>query len=978
MPPPESNLALSNYDKALIIKWIEQGAEYKRHWSFEKPLKAKLPKLSDQEWAQHPLDQFIMKGLDQYNLTPAPKASKETLLRRISFDLTGLPPTPQEVDDFLNDENEGAYEKAIDRLMSSPHYGERLALEWLDVARYADSHGYQDDGMRNTWPWRDWVIKAFNENKPYDEFLIEQLAGDMLPDPTRDQLLATCFNRNHPQSQEGGVVDEEYRIEYVADRTNTLGKALLGITVECARCHDHKFDPITQKEYYSLFALFNNNNDKGQIPYNGEASPTVMLPTEEEEKILACLNAKMEPLEDELQPENYVDDLKLWLDKYDDLVDLKYGLVADFGFDKELTVEKKSLNIDGKNPVGGGIIGKKGTTTAYLNRAKAKPDAAILGDKDRKPEIVDGKKGNGIKMLGDCGIRFNRDLDFDRFQPFSVSIWVKLLKEGEKGPIFKNSNSVFEGYRGWKCELNEDGTLLYQLNHVWPDNCIDYRTETKLPLDQWTHIAMTYDGGSKAKGFKLYVDGEMPGSTLLKDNLHRSLLYGVDSTNWSSVPFMIGKGRERSIENILMDELKVYDRELSEIEVVKLYGAEPSRQPSDEQKLKAYLLAGKNKKYNKALAELTDLRKEENLVSTNVLEVMRMEERENRRETFVLYRGAYDAPTEKVLPGIPSVISNGEDQVADRFELAKWLVSESNPLTARIIVNRFWTMFFGKGIVATHDDFGSQGDLPSHPELLDWLAVDFMENAWDVKAFLKSILMSSTYQLSSIGDEKANEIDPTNEWYARFPAHRLSAEAIRDNALAASGLLVRKIGGKSVYPYQPKGIWKALATRNETEYKQGTGEDLYRRSMYTIWKRSSPPPSMMNFDAPDRYYCMVNRQKTSTPLQALVLMNDPQYVEAAKALAELSLKEGGNSVSERLDFMYKSLVGRAPSSIEKETLQGFYEEERESLGEEKERAKDLLKAGEYVIEKNLDEVEAASHMLLASAIMNYDEFVMKR
>ena len=284
MPPPESNLALSNYDKALIIKWIEQGAEYKRHWSFEKPLKAKLPKLSDQEWAQHPLDQFIMQGLDQYSLSPAPKASKETLLRRIYFDLTGLPPTPQEVDDFLNDENEGAYENAIDRLMTSPHYGERLALEWLDVARYADSHGYQDDGMRNTWPWRDWVIKAFNENKPYDEFLIEQLAGDMLPDPTRDQLLATCFNRNHPQNQEGGVVDEEYRIEYVADRTNTLGKALLGITVECARCHDHKFDPITQKEYYSLFALFNNNNDKGLIPYNGEASPTVMLPTEEEEK----------------------------------------------------------------------------------------------------------------------------------------------------------------------------------------------------------------------------------------------------------------------------------------------------------------------------------------------------------------------------------------------------------------------------------------------------------------------------------------------------------------------------------------------------------------------------------------------------------------------------------------------------------------------------------------------------------------------
>ena len=375
---------------------------------------------------------------------------------------------------------------------------------------------------------------------------------------------------------------------------------------------------------------------------------------------------------------------------------------------------------------------------------------------------------------------------------------------------------------------------------------------------------------------------------------------------------------------------------------------------------------------------MTELRKEENLVTTNVLDVMRMEERNERRETFVLERGAYDAPTEKVLPGIPSFISNGnETKVTDRLKLAKWLVSESNPLTARIIVNRFWAMLFGKGIVATPDDFGSQGDLPSHPELLDWMAVDFMEKGWDVKAFLKSILMSATYQQSSIGDKKANEIDPTNEWYARFPAHRLSAEIIRDNALAASGLLVKKIGGKSVYPYQPKGIWKALAT-NETEYKQGTGEDLYRRSMYTIWKRSSPPPSMMNFDAPDRFYCMVNRQKTSTPLQALVLMNDPQYVEAAKALGELSLKKGGNSIPERLDFMYKSLVGRAPSSVEKEALENLYKEERESLSNEKERAKNLLGIGEYVVEESLDEVEAATHMLLASAIMNYDEFVMKR
>ena len=979
MPPPESNLALSAYDKALIAKWIEQGAEYKQHWAFETPKKSTAPSINNKVWAQHPLDDFIMDGIEQNRLEAAPKASKETLLRRISFDLTGLPPTPAEVNDFIIDESDESFEKAIDRLMESPHFGERMALEWLDVARYADSHGYQDDGMRNTWPWRDWVIKAFNENKPYDEFLLEQLAGDMLPDPTRDQLLATCFNRNHPQSQEGGVVGEEYRVEYVADRTNTLGKALLGITLECARCHDHKYDPITQKEYYSLFALFNNNNDTGQIPYDGEASPTVMLPTEEEEEILSGLQSNMDPLEDALSSENYVEDLKAWLQKNDNVADLSYGLVADFRFDKEMTVATKDLNLDGKpkkNDWSG--LGKKGTTTAYFNYAKGMADAAILGDKDLKPELVKGKNGKGVAMMGDCGIRFNRDLDFDRHQPFSVSIWVNLNNDGEKGPIFNNANGDFEGFRGWVCMLNEDNTLSYQLNHVWPDNCIDYRTKTKLVSGKWNHLVMTYDGNSLAKGLRLYVNGELPESVLLKDNLHRSLLHGSEGSNWSSFPFILGKEKERSIENIKMDELKIYNRELSEMEVGMLYGKQADDTATEKEKLATYLLAGKNQKYNKTLHELTKLRKEENLVSTDILEVMKMHELDEPRETFVLDRGVYDAPQERVGPGIPSFISKKEENISNRLELAKWLVSEENPLTSRIIVNRFWTMLFGKGIVATPDDFGSQGDLPSHPELLDWLAVDFMEKNWDVRAFLKGILLSSTYQMSSVGSPKSKELDPTNEWYSHFPAHRLPAEIIRDNALAASGLLVRKIGGPSVYPYQPEGMWKALATRNATEYKEGSGEDLYRRSMYTVWKRSSPPPSMMNFDAPDRYYCVVSRQKTSTPLQSLVLMNDPQYTEAAKALAEMSLTKGGTSLTERLDFMYKSLIGRAPNEVEQETLENLYEQEKMALNEERQRAEDLLNTGEYRIQEDIDKVEAAGHMLLASTIMNFDEFVMIR
>ncbi len=501
MPPPESNLSLSLEEKALIAKWIQQGAEYKPHWSFVPPKQVALPEVVNTQWTQQPLDYFILEKMESNGLSPSAKADKTSLLRRATLDLTGLPPSPAEIADFLADASPNAYERVLDRLLASKQYGERMTLEWLDVARYADSHGYQDDGMRNTWPWRDWVIKVFNENKAYDQFLIEQLAGDLLPNPTRDQILATCFNRNHPQSQEGGVVEEEYRIEYVADRTNTFGKALMGITLECARCHDHKYDPISQKDYYSLFAFFNNNNDWGIVPYNGEATPTVMLPTPEEERKQDSLLQQMKPLEQALLSQNYINEQKEWLQTHGVPADFssQIGLVADFDFDKEREVRRKTLNLDGDKAAGWAGIGGKGKVTSYYNEAKNKPDAAVLGDVDSRPILVEGKEGKGLQFRGDAGIRFNRDLDFDRHQPFSVSIWVKLLEPGEKGPIFNNTNGDFEGYRGWICKLNEDGTLSFQFNHVWPDNSIDYQTLDTLPIKEWTHIAMTYDGSSQAK-----------------------------------------------------------------------------------------------------------------------------------------------------------------------------------------------------------------------------------------------------------------------------------------------------------------------------------------------------------------------------------------------------------------------------------------------------------------------------------------------
>ncbi|MEL6253277.1 MAG: DUF1553 domain-containing protein [Bacteroidota bacterium] len=980
MPPPESNLMLTEFEKAMIAKWIDQGAEYKDHWSFVSPQKPTVPESSFEEWSRNPIDNFIAKELQNQGLSPSKAANKETLLRRITLDLTGLPPTPEEIAAFTAVDSDDAYEKAIDRLLESPHFGERMALEWLDVARYADSHGYQDDGMRNTWPWRDWVIRKFNENMPYDQFLLEQLAGDLLPEPSKDQLLATCFNRNHPQSQEGGVVDEEYRVEYVVDRTNTFGKALMGITVECAQCHDHKYDPISQEDYYSLYAYFNNNNDAGIVPYNGEAAPTVMLPTAEENQKLAELRAKMKPLEAAIEKENYVADLKRWLGKRSPKVGKPGGLKAEFSFEKELTVKRASLNLDGKKSPGWAGIGKKGTITAYFNKVKGRADAAILGDKDRKPELVEGVKGKGLKFRGDAGIRFNRDMDFDRYQPFSVSIWVKVLKEGEKGPIFNNTNGDFEGYRGWICKLNPDGTLSFQLNYVWPDNCIDYKTTEKVAVGEWTHIVMTYDGSSQASGLKFFVNGKVPTHKLLKDNLNKSLQHGVKGSNWSSFPFMLGREKERSIENIVMDELKVYERQLSELEVLNLFDPKAEIEPSEYQWLEYYVLSGKNNSFNQNLKSLTKLREEENLVSTDILEVMVMKDRKEVRPTFILDRGQYDAPTTEVNPRIPSVFAsiNKEEIPQNRLGLAKWLVSPEHPLTARVAVNRLWIMLFGKGLVETQGDFGNQGRLPSHPELLDWLAMDFIEKDWDIKAFMKQVMMSATYRQASVPTEKALEIDPENDWYSHFPSYRLPAEIIRDNALAASGLLSEEIGGPSVYPYQPDGIWAALATRNATKYVQGEGDELYRRSMYTIWKRSSPPPSMMNFDAPDRYYCVVKRQKTATPLQSLVLMNDPQFLEASKMLASRTLKDIGGQLSDRVEFMYLSLLGRSAREEEQNLLAKLYQAEFEAFSKEPERIEKLLAVGEMQADPNLDQDALAAHTILASTIMNFDEFVIKR
>ena len=978
MPPPESNLYLSEYEKALITKWVEQGAEFKKHWSFITPQKAIIP-----EGYSNPIDYFIERKLEEKGLKIAGKAEPEQLFRRINFDLTGLPPSVKTINQFLSDDSELKYETAIDTLLSNKHYGERMALDWLDLARYADSHGYQDDGMRNTWPWRQWVIKAFNNNLSYDQFLTWQLAGDLLPDPSQDQLIATCFNRNHPQTQEGGVVDEEYRVEYVADRTNTVGKGIMGLTFRCARCHDHKYDPISQKEYYQFFAFFNNNEETGIVPYNGEASPTITLIDDDTQKQIDNYTRQIDSLQKEALPEKFLNDLTAFINQKSIQSDSK-SLLAEFDFEMEEEINVNEIYLDNL-PVPKREKTDK-TTFAYFNKSKNKLDANIWGHEDERPKFVEGKFGKGLHFGGDGGIRFNRDLDLDRQDMFSVSIWINPDKPGISGPIFGNSNGDFEGYRGWICKINKDNTLTVQFNHVWPDNAIDLLTLDTIAANTWTHIAMTYDGSSKANGIKIFINGQVARRLTLKDNLSKSLLFGANKTNWSNYPFLIGIELRQSTSDIKMDELKVYKRTLTQTEVQRLFKTNSEGIPSEqfeklsiEEQLSWYLSNRKNKRHAKLSDSIIALKARLNLLMTNQPDIMVMKERKNARPTFILDRGAYDAPTEKVSVQTPTHLPPfPETSDKNRLGIAQWLTQENHPLTARVYVNRLWALCFGRGLVETMEDFGNQGNLPTHPELLDHLAVMFVESGWDIKAMMKLILSSETYQQSSNPTSLARELDYQNNLYSRYPAHRLPAEFIRDQALKASGLLVDRVGGPSVYPYQPPGIWEALATRNATKYRQQSGDSLYRRSIYTVWKRSAPPPAMTNFDAPDRYLCTVRRQKTSTPLQALVLMNDVQFLEAGRKLGERMIKETGPFPEDRIQFAFKSLTGRKARVDEQQKLVELYDKEIEQFRNNQKKISEWLSAGESEIDLSLDQVELATCTVIAMTIMNFDEFVIKR
>lgn len=958
MPPIESNLTLTPSEKAILVKWIENGAEYKKHWALIPPQKHEVPVLKNNAQAMNEIDHFVQEQLERHNLQLQPEADKETLIRRVSFDLTGLPPTIDEIDDFLQDTDANAYEKVVDRLLASPHYGEKLAVDWLDLARYADTHGYQIDRYRPMWPWRDWVINSFNENMPFDQFVTWQLAGDLLPNPSKEQKLATAFNRNHSQNAEGGIVNEEFRIEYVADRTNTFGKAFLSLSLECSRCHDHKFDPISQKEYFELFSFFNNIDEAGQISWDDAMPvPTMLLTDSGKDSIIHFLETSINNKEKEI--EQIAASQELVQQSTPKIsTTLQKGLIAHFNFDKVYNHQFSNL----LNKFEKAMIVE---TQPWKNKALA-------------PTLVNGKFGKALQFNGDDPLTLNGLGVFSRADPFTIGFWVNIPQGLKEGVFFhKGNGALLYSYRGFHLALRNN-QLEVLMAHTWPYNNIVKVSDSTLviPKDKWIHLSVSYDGSSKAKGLKVYLNGEEVGMLVEKDNLYKDILFHdkenlYQTTQESGLEFG-ARWRAVGLKNAMIDDIKVYNRELSSAELV--YLSNSNREIKEEEK-RRWLAHHTNKNFKEALKELQELRREQNSFMEDVPEIMVMEEMPKPRETHILERGAYDAPGDVVYPNTPeSVLSFPEDLPKNRLGLARWLFSEENPLTARVFVNRYWQNFFGQGIVKSSDDFGNQGHLPSHLPLLDWLAIQFKASGWDIKTMHKLIAMSATYKQSSTTSPELKEKDYDNTLLSRGPSARLSAEMIRDNALRSSDLLNTEIGGESVKPYQPKGLW---LISGKAKYNQSSGEDLYRRSLYTIWKRTLPPPSMNTFDAPDRSYCIVKREKTSTPLQSLVLLNDPQFVEASRALASKAM-QSQETLETRITHIFRSLTSHFPTDKELKVLLKFYQKQSLDFEGQQSKMEGWLNEGEFEAPLDLPKNELATFTVLASMIMNTDGSIVKR
>jgi hypothetical protein len=946
MPPASSNKHLKAEQVRLLRRWVEQGAKWSAHWAFVPPRRPPLPTVSRADWPRNGIDHFIIAGLDRAGLIPSPEAERTRLIRRVTLDLTGLPPTPAEVDAFLADRSPGAYEKVVDRLLDSPHCAERLALEWLDVARYADTHGYNIDPGRHMTPWRDWVIDAFRRNLPFDRFTVEQLAGDLLPGATAAQKIATGFNRNHMTNVESGALDEEFRTAYVVDRVNTTAAAWLSLTVACAQCHDHKFDPISQKEYYQLFAFFQNVAEKGIEGDHGNADPVLRLPmspgqhyrAEQWRARLAALRARRRDEEDDNRALRQVQravpiEAVAW-----------QGLrpVAAFA----LSGARARALSDGSVAVAGEVPAED-TIVVTAEVPFAHPTALRVESLPVEPP----HGGRNLTVL--LGLAL---------------LWPMSLRIGRRGRWTRRHIALI-------CLAVSAGTVAV----FWASLADDVWVVAKL-----YHLSDRRAGDDEALSIKfvsLYAADREPPEDPLDEFLY--LRPGGETAGAS------GDGVAR-----LQVSRKVLPGAPARLRVVlqALY-------PAAGQRLRRFRLRATCD--DNLLDPSTAFRDKQVAAAEDALDriereatCMVMEEMAEPREAFVLVRGAYDRRGERVEADVPAVLPPlPADAPHTRLGLARWLVDPGHPLTARVAVNRYWQMLFGTGLVATPEDFGTQGQPPSHPELLDWLAVEFVRpspaplgtgvaHGWDVKALLRLLVTSATYRQGSARAPATSDRDPHNRLLGRFPRVRLQAEFIRDQALAVSGLLNRTVGGESVYPYQPAGLWEELAQRSDSykwsaqTYVQSHGPDLYRRSLYTFWKRAAPPPNLLAFDAPPREVCCLRRAQTNTPLQALVLLNDPTFVEASRKLAERLLTEAATP-SRRVELGFRSCTARLPAAEETDELLRLYREQQRAFAADAQAARRLLTVGESPRREGLDDDELAAWTVVVGVLLNLDETITK-
>ncbi|MEQ1860938.1 MAG: DUF1553 domain-containing protein [Chthoniobacteraceae bacterium] len=936
MPPRKSNLSLTKDEIAVLRRWVSEGAEYQPHWSFVAPTAA-----------VGSIDSLVRAALDREGLRPSPEADKATLIRRVSLDLTGIPPPPEEVDAYLADASPGAYERVVDRLLASPRYGERMALDWLDAARYADTNGYFSDKARQTWPWREWVINAFNRNLPFDQFTIEQLAGDLLPGATLDQKIATGFNRNHMVTNESGIIDEEYRVEYVADRIETTSTVWLGLTVGCARCHDHKFDSLTQREYFQLFAFFNNGPETGLVK-DDNPPPTLDVATAEQRAELEKLNAAKKAAHEQFE--------------------LLAGPLRPRVADWEKTAAAELAPLTGQ----------------LATHVEFEPDFAGADDVKSRAVVKGGNLAHEPGVLGQAAqfdamqhVELPADLALEADQPWSIGLWLK--PTGSLNCVLSKIDPTGER-RGFEL-IWQKGALQINLVHRWVASAIELTTKEPMKSGSWHQVVVSYDGSRKAAGVRVFVDGIPTAMNVVRDSL--------DGPMSNYQPLRIGR-RDNGLGYYgQLDELRFFRRAIDGDEAKSWYWSDrlrgilaiaPGKRDAKQKDLLLdYYVDHHTDAATRAAHDTADAARDaEEKFRAQLPKTLVMQELPKPRTTHLLMRGQYDQHGEEVHAGVPASLPPfPADAPRDRLGFARWLVSPSNPLTARVAVNRLWQQCFGEGLVRTVNDFGAQGEPPTHPALLDWLAVRFVEIGWDLKATLKLIVTSATYRQSSVPSPDLLARDPDNRLLARGPRFRLAAETIRDQALAASGLLVERIGGPSVKPYQPPGLWEAVSYDGEHTYEQDRGDGLWRRSLYTYWKRQSPPPAMLTFDSPTRETCAVARARTNTPLQALVLLNDTTYVEAARALAALSLTQPGDDDA-RLRFAFRRVTGRPANADDLAALRHLLDQQQSRFTGNVEAAKELIGVGASKHGGDLDPGRLAAWTVVTHAMLNLDETITRR